>query len=438
VKTAVLMVIGSLLSAAAPAAALSPSDAISRINALRAAHGIPALVEDGNADAGCQAHAHYAALNGGFDRGAPHGENPGKPGYTDVGASWGNAAVLASGGWRDPNPWWTAPAHLAQVLSPWLVTTGYGEDHGYLCLATLAGAGRPMPQDSILTFPGPNTSGVPPSETAGELNASGQSFTPGNAAGIPNGAATGPYLMVFTGGYGETDPRPAPIDAVSLTGPAGPVDIAVVDNTFIIPRQPLAPLTTYTASVTVTFAHDSCLTVSSPIPQTSGIPTCPADVPTFCTTDPQQVAVGIRMCDPGEQPLTFYVFPPRMITHAWSFTTGAATSTPKTPAATCRMRVGLVTRRVRAPGRLLVSYRTCATATVRATLSRSTSVRRGRRPTARSRVVARAKTHTSRGRTGHVMLTLRSLRPGRYVVQAQITAGGLVLFSRRIAVTVRR
>src|SRR4051812_1062558 len=90
---------------AAPRAFAIPSaEAIARVNALRAMNGIPAdVLEDPALSAGCQAHAHYAAVNRGFDAHAPHNEVASKPGYSAQGDDAASHSVLASAGWRDPN-----------------------------------------------------------------------------------------------------------------------------------------------------------------------------------------------------------------------------------------------------------------------------------------------------------------------------------------------
>ena len=75
------------LAIAAPAHAITPTDAVTRINALRAQNGLPPLVEDELLSQECQAHARYMALNDGWDEGQAHGETPGRPGYSHAGAA---------------------------------------------------------------------------------------------------------------------------------------------------------------------------------------------------------------------------------------------------------------------------------------------------------------------------------------------------------------
>ena len=207
------------------------------------AHGIPPLVNDPVLSTACQLHAHYMFLNGGWDQDDAHGEKPSNPGYTVRGAGAARRSVLAGTGWFAPNPWATAPVHLSQVLNPALRRTGYGQESVFICLDTVAGLTTQAAD--LLTYPGANATGVPPALTAAEITPEGILTTPGVSVGIRTGTRTGPYLMLF--------PK-APlvsVDAATLTGPAGPVTVAVTDR-FVIPRAPLQPRSTYTASVSIT------------------------------------------------------------------------------------------------------------------------------------------------------------------------------------------
>ena len=234
-----------LTGPAGDASAKTAAEAVSSINELRVANGIPAVAGDPVLSTACQLHAHYMLLNGGWDRGDAHGETPSNPGYTLRGAGAAKRSVLAATGWFAPNPWATAPGHLFQVLNPALRRTGYGQESTFICLDTVAGL-QPQAAD-LLTYPGPNATGIPPALTAAEITPDGTLSTPGVSVGLPTGTRTGPYLILFT------KAQLATVDAASLTGPAGPVPVAVSGN-FVIPRTPLTARTTYTASVTVTTA----------------------------------------------------------------------------------------------------------------------------------------------------------------------------------------
>src|SRR6478609_5920671 len=141
------------LAIAAPAHAITPTDAVTRINALRAQNGLPPLVEDQLLSQECQAHARYMALNDGWDEGQAHGETPGRPGYSDAGARAARRSVLAGPtGWSDPHPWVASPEHVRLIMDPELQRTGYGEQDGWMCLQVVK---RPRPEltGQVFTFP---------------------------------------------------------------------------------------------------------------------------------------------------------------------------------------------------------------------------------------------------------------------------------------------
>jgi hypothetical protein len=409
------------------ASAISSADAIARVNALRAANGIPGdLVEDPALSAGCQAHSRYAALNGGFDAGSPHDETDAKPGYTAEGAAAAGHSVLGSAGWTDPTPWSSAPAHLRQVLNPWLARTGYGEEGGYVCLQTIVRPSRQLPPYSLFTFPGPGVTGVPPSTTVGELDESGKPLNPGASAGVPAGATTGPYIIVYAGdvfGSGE-----GVVEAASLTGPGGAVELAVTTNgDFLIPRKPLAPFTVYTAAVTVRFSGHTCMPVGSPS-GAAHLTTCPPDVPAWCHPNPQAAAAyGVRVCDAGEpEPPALHVYPDQVASREWTFTTGGESgNVPHSGRRASRCRPLLYApRRVRAGTRLAVRYRACGPATISAVLSRTAS-----------RTVRRRSVRIGARRRGRLILSLRKVRAGRYRLRARIDADRRRSLSLRITVT---
>jgi hypothetical protein len=266
--------LATLAGLAGDAAGKTPAQAIASINQLRVANGIAPVTEDPALSAACQAHAHYMFLNGGWDRANAHDETRSNPGYSARGAGAAQRSVLAATGWFAPNPWATAPVHLSQVLNPALRRTGYGQESVFICLDTVAGLGT---QDAdLLTYPGPNATGVPPALTAAEITADGVLYTPGVSVGLPTGSRTGPYITLYT------KARLVAVDAVTLTGPAGPVPV-VVAGKFVIPRSPLAARTTYTASVSVTtdgaqtLRRDWQFTTGAPVPEYA-TPTLPQDV----------------------------------------------------------------------------------------------------------------------------------------------------------------
>lgn len=251
-----------ILVVLAPAAAadVSGPEIVGFLNAQRDAHGIPAgIAEDAGLSDGCAKHNHYMALNG-----ITHTEQEDAPGYTPEGAQAGATSVLYQGDhWTgERNPFETAPIHLHQLLAPRIDTMGAFESEGYGCATTQASQNRPAPAgDVTYTYPRDGAAGWRTSEVASE-----GPYTPGEKLGLPAGTETGPYLYVLFDGPDLTPGQPATQASATLTGPDGPVDVLVADNETdglegylptgaeLIPRSPLAPGTTYTASVSATVA----------------------------------------------------------------------------------------------------------------------------------------------------------------------------------------
>lgn len=258
-RRALLVAAAALLAAAAPARAdVSGPDIVSFLNAQRAANGIPAgIVEDPALSDGCAKHDNYGAVN----HVLVHDEVMGNPGYTAEGRQAAQTSVLYAGAgpWTATrNPFETAPIHLHQLLAPRLDRMGAAETQGYGCATTLASRNRPAPAaDMTYTYPGNGAIDWVTAQTAAE-----GPYTPGEKVGIPAGTRTGPYLYVSFDGPDLTPFDTAHATAATLTGPSGPVDVAVADNTTagltsylptgmeLIPRAPLAQGMTYTASVT--------------------------------------------------------------------------------------------------------------------------------------------------------------------------------------------
>ena len=238
---------------------VSGPDIVSFLNAQRAANGIPAgIAEDPTLSGGCFAHNNYGAANGVLT----HYEDPSLPGYSPQGDQAARTSVLYPAGlgpWTGTsNPFEQAPIHLHQLLAPRIDRLGAAETRGYGCATTLASRNRAAPAtDVTYTYPGAGATAWPPAQTADEAP-----YTPGQQIGIPAGTSTGPYLYVMFDGPDLTPFDEATATGVALSGPSGPVDVAYVDNTTaglqgylptgleLIPRRPLAPSTTYTATVT--------------------------------------------------------------------------------------------------------------------------------------------------------------------------------------------
>jgi hypothetical protein len=237
------------------AAAISGPEIVQRLSQQREANGIPGgLVERPDWSADCAKHNYYGAQTGELR----HSEDPGSPYYSAEGNWASENSVLASGsGWSQGNPWEEAPIHLIQMLAPQLNEMGAAENDGHNCATTWPGYHRPESASlTAYSYPGNGVSGVVPAEQAFESPSA-----PGDQVGLPQGTATGRYLLVYLWGI---DPSDAPDVTVTATLSAGPtpVDLRVVDSTneeiggympqpsaFLIPAQPLQPQTSYQADV---------------------------------------------------------------------------------------------------------------------------------------------------------------------------------------------
>lgn len=244
---------------AAPAARadLVGAEIVHLLSLQREANGIPGdLLERSDWSAACAAHNYYEAQTGEFG----HSEDPSSPFYSSEGRWAAENSVIAFGpGWTNGNPWEEAPIHLLQMLAPQMSETGAAESYGHNCMTTWPGYKRPSPAAlTAYSYPGHGTSGVVPTERAAE-----SPFIPGDFVGLPEGTATGRYLLAYLSGLpvGFTDASKVTATA-TLSNAAGPVDLRVIDSTssdigtymprpsaFLIPVQPLAPSTAYRASV---------------------------------------------------------------------------------------------------------------------------------------------------------------------------------------------
>jgi hypothetical protein len=223
---------------------------------MRVAHGIPAAITENPAwSLGCVLHNHYGAVNDVLT----HTERASNQGFTGAGAAAGEASVLYRGlHWTAADdPFEHAPIHLHQLLAPRLDVMGASENEGFGCATTVASRGRRAPAGKVTyTYPTDGSSGWRVGEVAEELP-----FTPGEKLGLPQGTTTGPYLYALFDGPRISVLDSAHVTSAALTGPSGPVDILVADNTTaglegflpvgaeLIPRHPLAPETRYTATV---------------------------------------------------------------------------------------------------------------------------------------------------------------------------------------------
>jgi hypothetical protein len=250
----VLALVCALLTPAG-AAAISGPEIVQRLSQQREANGIPGgLIENPTWSADCAKHNYYEAQTGELR----HSEDPSSPYYSAEGNWAAENSVLASGAsWSQGNPWEDAPIHLIQMLAPPLSEMGAAENDNHNCATTWPGYQRPEPTSlTAYSYPGNGVSGVVPTERASESPS-----VPGDQVGLPEGTATGRYLLAYLSGIDPSDAPDVTVTA-TLTVAGAPVDLRVVDSTneqiggympqpsaFLIPAQPLKPQTVYQADV---------------------------------------------------------------------------------------------------------------------------------------------------------------------------------------------
>jgi hypothetical protein len=235
--------------------AASTGEIVNLLNQQRAANGLPGVGFGPSLADGCDKHNNYMQANGYSD--PAHGETPGKPGYTTEGANAPSEVLASAKGnlaWSaTSNPWVDAPLHLAIAFDPELALAGGADTHGFQCLRL--DSFRSFTGPSLGLFTGPQgRMNVPLSEKVNE-----SPYAPQQLVGIPYGRTTGYQLVAWANGLGAS-PDAYRVLSAALAGPAGPVDLKVVDSRYsgwflptaavLVPPKPFAPSSTYTGQVT--------------------------------------------------------------------------------------------------------------------------------------------------------------------------------------------
>ncbi|MCB0878872.1 MAG: hypothetical protein KDC46_07820 [Thermoleophilia bacterium] len=205
-----LLALALTASASLPAAAgaTTSSDGIGAVNELRARMGVPAITNDESLAADCAAHVAWMRTNATVS----HTEDPASPGYSVAGNDAALNSVLHASTALVPQTsgdtvhWLRgAPLHLYQVLHPALVRSGYAADSNYACMWTQAPDARTdvdvfdsaRGRDRVYVGP-PIHGGVPVSEDTHK-----ETPNPNEQVGLPRAQVTGPYVLVYAGGFGN-------------------------------------------------------------------------------------------------------------------------------------------------------------------------------------------------------------------------------------------
>ena len=241
-----LVVCGLIPAVARAASNPSPERAVAMLNEWRALVGVPPVEHDPAQSAGCAAHAEYYRLNHEFG----HFEDSSKPGYSEAGAKAAMTSVLAyAEGERGPWTWENAVYHRAHLLNPRLVTTGFWNEHNLACMGALStDTSRTTPKLTTYTYPYSGQQGVETIFGCQEIP-NPCDTVPGNDGTEPTGFIPSVQFNSPLPYYYDID-----VDGAQLVPDGGmPIELTIDDvqsGFAMIPHQPLAEGTWYTASAT--------------------------------------------------------------------------------------------------------------------------------------------------------------------------------------------
>jgi hypothetical protein len=166
VATRIALLILALLPAGA--AAFTPDDGVTDLNALRTSVGETPVTLYAPWNTGCDHANNYTQQTGELT----HNEDPSKPGYTADGSDAAGNSVLAGGERLPSAAWLGAPLHRTGILQPRLAVTGYAASHGSTCMRigntnSMSQNGEPLAENEALTTPGLTTYPYPPDGATG-------------------------------------------------------------------------------------------------------------------------------------------------------------------------------------------------------------------------------------------------------------------------------
>ena len=121
-----------------PASArVSTAQALTDLNAMRAAAGVPPVTSFRRGwNSGCRMHNRYMHATGQFG----HSEDRASRFYSRSGARAGRSSVIAYPSSLPSSAWGNTIYHRLALLQPRLRRSGYNGAYGYSCLQVLSGA----------------------------------------------------------------------------------------------------------------------------------------------------------------------------------------------------------------------------------------------------------------------------------------------------------
>lgn len=258
------------------ASAVTDEQVHAHVNEVRSRMGLLPLTFDPRLSDGCRKHGRYLEQNPGAFTDHPHQERTNLPGYSPEGAEAAGGSGLSARELayeNDSTFGYAAPWHNMIVFNPFKTHLHRGTAAGYDCIGSSGEPSEEVYGPRLFVWPPSGTNSVPY-----EVQHSEAPYSPSRFLGLPETATVGPSLYIF--GARMDYPRSfCPWDAsVTLTGPEGPVEIAVIDRDSRGPagespylyggimatvRRPLRPDTTYTLDAIVT-SSSNCNSESAP------------------------------------------------------------------------------------------------------------------------------------------------------------------------------
>ena len=250
---------------------LAFADWLSRVNLHRQLAGLPPVTENPAWSDGCQKHARYMVKNNFIG----HTEDTSNPWYTSEGlaAAQSSNLIVGSGQYADEDAidgWMDTPFHGVGIIDPRLLQVGFGSYNesttGFqtaACLDILRGQGTlPNGISFPIKYPQPGASALVGSYGGGEspdplASCSGYTAPTGPPVILQLGSGNvTPQVTAHSFSQGGTPLAHCVFDETSYTNSnivnqtLGRQVLGTRDAIILLPRSPLSPGVTYTASIT--------------------------------------------------------------------------------------------------------------------------------------------------------------------------------------------
>ncbi len=236
--------------------------AVVLVNRLRAPHGLPPVLLDGDLSAACTAHAHYLAGIGWDGRSDPHVQAPGRKGASPAGAAAAVRSVIQD----DPpdvalRDCWRTFYHRVGLMGPALDLVGVNAEPPGLAVVDVArgyGEGVKVPGVGVIRelsgeeWPWTDPVFVPADGSSGLPVAASPELPKGP---VPDLGSRGLPLMALFRGTSRVTGFRGTLEELRKDG-AAPVPVLLADSTLypfafgIVPAAPLRPRSSYRAVFT--------------------------------------------------------------------------------------------------------------------------------------------------------------------------------------------